>query len=133
MGIQTLSGKKIAAHTSGNYLYPVVPVTETSTNGFMNVNQKWEVTYWNKAAEKILGIAAKNIIGKNFWAEFAAILPVNFYTHYHKIFINNIPVHFKEYRAGKDEWFDVVTYYCDDTLYTMETLRLRLRLEKDMN
>ncbi|MEP6748171.1 MAG: PAS domain S-box protein [Bacteroidota bacterium] len=117
MGIQSLSRSNTTAHTSGNYLYPAIPVSETSANGFINVNQQWDVTYWNKAAEKILGITAKKIIGKNLWAEFANVFPLHFYANYHKLSIQDIPVHFKEYWAEKAAWFDVITYYCDGTLY----------------
>ncbi len=59
-----------------NKSYPVIPVTETLTNGFFSVDNKWTVKYWNKAAEIILGVAAKDIIGKNLWQKFAEVIPI---------------------------------------------------------
>ncbi|MDP4265008.1 MAG: PAS domain-containing protein [Bacteroidota bacterium] len=96
--------------------YPVKSISETLTNGFFTVNRKWVVKYWNKAAEKLLGVSAKDIIGKNLWEKFAGVIPVEFYTVYHKSFLRDVPLHFEEYWGEMGEWFDVITYYCDDTL-----------------
>jgi len=96
--------------------YSGKPITDIVTNGFFTVDQKWTVKYWNKAAEKLMGILAKDIVGKNLWEEFAGILPLDFYTVYHKAFLQDIPVHFEEYWGEMGAWFDVITYHCDDTL-----------------
>ena len=80
------------------------------------MDQQWTVKYWNKAAERLLGVAAEDIVGKNLWEEFAGIIPLDFYTVYHKAFLQDIPVHFEEYWGEMGAWFDVITYHCDDTL-----------------
>ena len=95
---------------------PGKPITEIITNGFFTVDRKWTVKYWNKAAEILLGVKAKDIVGKNLWEEFAGIIPLNFYAVYHKAFLQDIPVHFEEYWGEMGAWFDVITYHCDDTL-----------------
>jgi PAS domain S-box-containing protein len=96
--------------------YPGKSVTETIINGFFTVDRKWTVKYWNKAAEKLLKVQASDIIGKNLWEEFANVIPLDFYAVYHKAFLQDIPVHFEEYWGEMGAWFDVITYYCDDTL-----------------
>jgi len=101
---------------AGINVYPEKPVTETLTNGFFTVDEKWTVKYWNKAAEKILGVSAKDIMGKNLWEEFAGIIPVEFYAIDQNTFRQNIPLHFEEYWGQMGAWFDVITYHCDDTL-----------------
>ena len=116
MGVQLLPKTNGTGKTVSNKAYQAIPVTETIINGFFTVDHKWTVTYWNKDAEKLLKVQAKNIIGKNLWEEFAAIIPLNFYTIYQKAFLQDIPVHFKEYWAEMGAWFDVITYYCDNTL-----------------
>jgi PAS domain S-box-containing protein len=92
------------------------PITETVANGFFTVDRKWTVGYWNKAAEKLLDVQAKDIVGKNLWEEFAGIIPLDFYAAYHKAFLKDIPVHFEEYWGEMGTWFDVITYYSDGTL-----------------
>lgn len=113
---------EILLHTNGiqkkgsTHGYTGKPITETLTNGFFTVDQKWTVTYWNKAAEELLGVNAKDIVGKNLWGEFAGSIPIEFYSVYQKAFLQDIPVHFEEYWGEMGAWFDVITYHCDDTL-----------------
>lgn len=113
---------KLLAHTIGidktesNNGYPGKPVTETLTNGFFTVDKKWTVKYWNKAAEKILGVQAKDIVGTNLWEKFAGVIPLEFYKVYQQAFQQETPVHFKEYWVEKEAWFDIITYHCEGTL-----------------
>jgi PAS domain S-box-containing protein len=97
-------------------IYAGHPITETLTNGFFAVDKQWTVKYWNKAAEKILAVEAKDIVGKNLWERFAGVLPLEFYSVYQKAFQQQLPVHFEEYWGEMRAWFDVVSYYCEDTL-----------------
>ena len=98
------------------YEYPAKPIIESITNGFFKVDRKWTVIYWNKASEELLGVKAGDIVGKNLWKEFAAVIPLDFYNVYQKAFLKDIPVHFEEYWAEMDSWFDVITYYTNYTL-----------------
>ena len=91
-------------------------MTEIITNGFFVVNHKWIVKHWNKAAEALLAVKAADVVGRNLWEVFAGIIPLQFYTVYHKAFLQDIPVHFVEYWEEMGYWFDVVTYYYEDSL-----------------
>jgi len=102
--------------TGSNNGYPRKPMTDIITNGFFTVDKKWTVKYWNKAAERLLGVRSKDIVGKNLWEKFAGDIPLDFYAVYHKAFLQDIPVHFEEYWGEMGAWFDVITYHCDDTL-----------------
>jgi PAS domain S-box-containing protein len=92
------------------------PIAEFITNGFFTVDQHWTVKYCNTAAEKLLGVPAADIIGKNLWEEFAGAIPEDFHAVYRNAFIQDIPVHFEEYWGKMGTWYDVITYHCDDTL-----------------
>src|SRR6187551_2240716 len=96
--------------------YAGKPIADIIVNGFFTVDRKWTVQYWNLAAEKILNVRAADIIGKNLWEAFADLIPLEFYAAYHKAFQKNTPVHFQEYWGEMGSWFDVITYYCDNTL-----------------
>jgi PAS domain S-box-containing protein len=110
------SSIKVTRTSGKNNTYSGTPIPETLSNGFFTVDQNWIVKYWNKAAENILGIPARDIVGLNLWEKFSEIIPVEFYNVYHHAFIQNIPVHFEEYWGEMGAWFDVITYHCDDTL-----------------
>jgi len=43
--------------------YSGKPIAEFISNGFFTVDQNWIVKYWNRAAEKITGVAATDIVG----------------------------------------------------------------------
>ncbi len=116
MASQLLAKTNGIAKTDNNNNYSVKPVTETLTNGFFTVDKRWTVKYWNKAAEKLLGVPAHDIVGKNLWKKFAGTIPIEFYTVYHKAFLQDIPFHFEEYWGEMGAWFDVMTYCCDNTL-----------------
>ncbi|MEJ8819035.1 PAS domain-containing sensor histidine kinase [Lacibacter sp. H407] len=85
-------------------------VREILTNGFIAVDQNWNVIEWNTAAEKLLRVEAKNIIGHNFWKTFSGLLPVEFYANYYKAFQLETPVRFEEYWAEMGAWFQGVVY-----------------------
>lgn len=96
--------------------YPPYSIAETLTNGFFTVDNKWTVQYWNPAAEKILNVPATDIIGKNLWKRFEGVIPVELLKADLNAFLQTSPVHFHEYWAEMDAWFDVTTYHCDNTL-----------------
>lgn len=116
MTVKLLSTTDKAMTTGNNNRYPGKPITETINNGFFTVDHKWTVKYWNKAAENLLGVQAKNIVGKNLWEEFAGTIPLDFYMFYHKAFLRDVPVHFEEYWGEMGTWFDVITYHSGDIL-----------------
>jgi PAS domain S-box-containing protein len=116
MALKLLSNTNGIEKTGGNNIYPGKSITETITNGLFTVDRKWTVQYWNRAAEKLLGVQAMDIVGKNLWEKFAGTLPVSFYSVYHKAFLQDIPVHFQEYWGEVGVWFDVITWHTDDTL-----------------
>jgi PAS domain S-box-containing protein len=116
MSIQPVADTNPIKKTDSPKGYAGVAITETVTNGLFTVDRKWTVLYWNRAAEKLLGIPAKDIVGKNIWEKFGEVIPLNFYTIYQQAFLQDITVHLKEYWAKMGTWFDVITYHCDNTL-----------------
>src|SRR5687768_8132896 len=99
MAIKPLLKTNGVLKTDNNNGYAGKSITDIIINGFFTVNRKWTVQYWNKAAEKLLGVSAKDIVGMNLWEKFAGAIPIDFYTVYHKAFLLDQPVHFDEYWA----------------------------------
>jgi PAS domain S-box-containing protein len=117
--------------------YPAMPVAEIITNGFFTVDRQWTVKHWNKEAETLLGVKGKDIVGKNLWEEFAGVIPLKFYSVYHKAFLQDIPFHFEEYWDEMGAWFDVMTYHFGETLSVSfknsdHTLRKELHPEQQL-
>jgi hypothetical protein len=85
-------------------------------HGFFKVDAHWTVACWNREAEKLLLVPAISIVGENLWKKFSAVIPLDFYTLYHKVSIKSIPVHIQLNWAEMGGRFDVVTFYFNDTL-----------------
>lgn len=96
--------------------YTTNSISETLTNGFFTVDNKWRVQYWNKAAETILKVKASDIIGKNLWQKFEGVLPIELFKIDQRAFLKDTPVHFHEYWGEMGAWFDVITYHNDNIL-----------------
>src|SRR5580658_9815551 len=100
-----------------HYGYSGRPITESVLNGLFTLDGQWKVRYWNKAAEKLLGVPARDILGKDLRKEFAEIMPKGFSKFYRKAFLQDIPVHFEKYWREKKTWFDTIAFHCEDILY----------------
>ncbi|MEP7256223.1 MAG: PAS domain-containing protein [Ferruginibacter sp.] len=115
MTVKLFSKTKTLAKPTNKY--PAKPITETLTNGFFTVDDKWTVQYWNQSAEKITGVKAKDVIGTNLWKNFfAGVIPKELYTLEQYTFLQNEPVHFEKYWGEMGDWDNVITYHCDNTL-----------------
>ncbi|MGZ5191279.1 MAG: PAS domain S-box protein, partial [Flavisolibacter sp.] len=117
MDLKVNTEKNLLNNTERGLNFPGKVAGETIINGFFSVDQKWNVRYWNKAAEKLLGIKSEDILNKNIWEEFAGVLPLEFYNVYHKAFSQRLPVHFEEYWGEMGTWFDVITYHSEEALH----------------
>jgi PAS domain S-box-containing protein len=110
--LQTLKGENTTWGTG----YPNQSVTEVIPNGFFTVDRKWTVKYWNRAAEKLIGIQSTDIIGKNLWDGFSNHIPSEFSKVFNHSFLKETPIHFEEYLGKMGNWFDVVIYHCDNNV-----------------
>ncbi|MDP9042530.1 MAG: PAS domain-containing protein, partial [Bacteroidota bacterium] len=107
----TKGGKK-----AGENSYPNQPISEAISNGFFTIDKDWTVKYWNNAAQKIVRIQSKDIVGKNIWNGFDGLIPIEFYNILQHSFLKNRPDHFEEYLGTVGSWFDVIIYHCDNTV-----------------
>jgi len=96
--------------------YSGKPIAEFISNGFFTVDQNWIVKYWNRAAEKITGVAATDIVGGHLWEKREQALPAKLFELLSKAFTGDMPDYFQEYRGALGPWSDVTTYHCENTL-----------------
>jgi len=116
MNVNLISGENGMKRQETNIGYLEKLSTEIISNGFFKVDNKWTVKYWNRAAERIIGITAKDILGKNLWKEFPSALPLEFYSLYHNKVVGDSPAHREEYLGKIGPWLDVIIYHYGDTI-----------------
>ncbi|MEH7121543.1 PAS domain S-box protein, partial [Neobacillus vireti] len=104
-------------------------ILERITDGFFAVDKRWNFTYVNKEATRLLFRSRDDLIGKNIWQEFPEAVDLPFYKHYHKAIKEQASVIFDAYFSPLKTWFDVraypssnglTVYFRDVTLEKME-------------
>ncbi|WP_291115948.1 PAS domain S-box protein [Flavobacterium sp. UBA6135] len=85
-------------------------ILESIGDAFISLNNQWEVTYWNKEAERVLGKNRAVILGKNLWEEYADAIDTDFYRNYHESMKTGKIMNFVEYYATLNKWFEATTY-----------------------
>jgi len=91
-------------------------ILESIKDGFFTVNHDWEVTYFNKQAEIILGMPREQIIGKNIWEVYKEAIPLKFHSEGMKAMKERIPVTFEEFFHPLNLWVDASIYPSDEGL-----------------
>jgi len=85
-------------------------IFESITDGFYAMNEKFEVTYINKEAEKILKCSRTDILGKELWEFLPSSRETNFYTQYQYALKEKVSVHFEEFYAPLGVWGSMHVY-----------------------
>ena len=91
-------------------------ILESITDGFFTVNRNWELTYINKAFEKIIQTSRIGIIGKNLWEYFPEARDLAYFQLYQKALSENVSVHFEEFYPPLNIWLSVNAYPTDSGL-----------------
>lgn len=85
-------------------------ILESIGDAFFTVSNDWIVTYWNKQAEKFLGLAKESILGKNLWEAYSDAIDSDFYRQYHYAMETGETVRFEEKYETLGKWFEVNAY-----------------------
>ncbi|PRZ21239.1 PAS domain S-box protein [Flavobacterium granuli] len=85
-------------------------ILESIGDAFFTVSNDWIVTYWNKQAEKFLGLAKEFILGKNLWEVYSDAIDSDFYRQYHYALKTGEKVRFEEKYETLGKWFEVNAY-----------------------
>lgn len=112
--VQDITAQKKAKLEVENTLKEKEAILESIEDGFFTVNENWTVTYWNRAAERMLHTPKQDIVGQNLWDVFSEAVDLPSYTNYHRAMHQNINVDFEDYWDGLGKWFDISAYPSPD-------------------
>jgi PAS domain S-box-containing protein len=85
-------------------------ILESIGDGFFAVDRNWIVTYWNVAAERVIGMSRAEMLGHYFWDKYPEVTELEFYRQYKKAMETGKAVHFEDYYPKMDSWFSVSAY-----------------------
>ncbi len=94
----------------------IANILESITDAFFALNQKWQFTYLNRQAERLLDKTREQLLGKNVWDEFPEAMNSKFYREYHKVISDQVSVAFEEFSQPLNRWFEVRAYPAPDGL-----------------
>ena len=87
---------------------------DSTTIGFYQLDPNGNITYWNNAAEKLLGYNREYVLGKNIWDVFPEAVHSDFYTYIEKASAHKVNVEFTEYFWPIQRWFFTNAYPGED-------------------
>lgn len=91
-------------------------ILESIGDAFFAVDKNWIVSYWNNMAEKVLHKSKLQMTGHHLWDVFSPIENSESYSKYHQAVSTNKSVHFEDYYAPLEKWYEISAYPSDNGL-----------------
>ncbi|MEX0904109.1 MAG: ATP-binding protein [Balneolaceae bacterium] len=104
--------KKKAEKDRDESAHHLKSILESMDDALYVVNKKWNVTYWNRETEKLIGISEDKARGKNLWEIFPA--DQEFYKNFHEAMDERDTVSFESWYDPARAWLEVNVYPCAD-------------------
>lgn len=92
-------------------------ILESTSIGFFQIDLNATITYWNNAAEKIIGYNREYLLGKNLREVFSEALDSDFYIYFQKAIKKHVNVEFVSYFWPVQKWLSVNIYPVTDGLF----------------
>lgn len=99
-----------AARADAEAARRVQDVLESMRDAFISLDTGWRFTYLNPRAEALLRRRRDELIGRNLWDEFPALVNSPFYTHYYEALTEGVPAEFEAAHPPDDAWLEVRAY-----------------------
>ncbi len=106
-------------------------ILESITDGFFALDGEWRYVYVNHRAEQLVGQPREALLGKVLWEAFPALVGSVWDREYHRAVDQRVAVHFEEFYAPLNTWFETHAYPAEDglTIY-MRSVTDRKRAEE---
>ncbi len=127
-----VTNKKIAEQLLLKAYDENINILESITDGFYTLDAKWIVTYWNKAAEKMMNTKREDILGRNLWDLFRAYVSDEYYDRYVHAATTRQSVVLEQYIEPMDMWVEVTLYPAESgiSVYFKDVTENKKNLER---
>ncbi|KEO75795.1 hypothetical protein EL17_22480 [Anditalea andensis] len=88
----------------------IAETLESIRDGFFSLDKKWNITYWNNEAERIIGKKREEVLNQNFWKMFPETRDLAFHSRYEQALKEQEPSRFEAYYAPLELWLDTSVY-----------------------
>lgn len=101
---------EIATKRAVEFAGKVETILEEITDGFYQLDRNWNFLKMNRAAEAILGVSRKELLGASIWERFPQHEGSIFPEKFREAISENKRITFDEYRADLNKWFSTTCY-----------------------
>lgn len=91
-------------------------ILDNTNDGFISFDQYWNITYWNKAAERLFGIDRKVMVGKKLLEILDKDEDYRFLRIYQEVFETQKSAHFEQVIPSRDLCLEMNVYPSKDGL-----------------
>jgi PAS domain S-box-containing protein len=108
-----------------------IGIIESITDGFFALDREWRYVYVNQQAEKLVGRPRAELQGQAVWDAFPPLVGSAWDRELHRAVEQQVAVHFEEFYAPLDTWFETYAYPSTDglTIY-LRSINERKRAEQ---
>ncbi len=83
---------------------PLREILDEADEAFVALDRDWNYVFVNRRAADLSHLTAREMEGKNIWAQFPALVGSNFYLQCHRAMTEQQPTEFADYADGR--WFE---------------------------
>lgn len=88
----------------------VTEILESISDAFYAVDSSWKITYFNREAESLLGVALEEVLGKSLWDAFPAAVGTILETVYQRVASTGVSESLEYLYPGDNRWYEIVAY-----------------------
>jgi PAS domain S-box-containing protein len=87
---------------------------EHTTDGFAIVDADWRITYVNAAAERMDGVQRREVVGKNYFEVFPAIVGTAFEFELRRVMVDRVPARIESFFEPSACWIEMQAHPAED-------------------
>ncbi|WRH66006.1 MAG: PAS domain-containing protein [Planktothrix sp. GU0601_MAG3] len=88
----------------------VIDILESTTDGFLSLDHRWQLTYLNGASERLSGKTRGELLGRNFWDIYSHLLGFHCKEKLHQVIQTQVADHFETCLVQDNLWYEVHVY-----------------------
>lgn len=109
-------------------------ILERITDGFYAVDNNFNVTYWNRKSEELLGVKRENILGKKVWDVLPKEVVGLIYKQQHQAMMEQRKQQYETFMRHDNSWYSINTYPSADGLSVLfKNIDQRKKLEQQLH
>ena len=117
ISLHDISERKQSEQQLQAYSGHITSILNSITDGFIALDHKYNILWWNPIAEQLTGIKDVEVLGKNLWKAFPELKKIKHLNRYQKAITAKKAFSFELYTAKLKVYFDISAYPSQQGLF----------------